>query len=243
MTEMCCPALAPATPKIRRSTIREAQQRLRQIERRNQIAVEHLALAHQIADRAMRVMPTWVDRDDARLAAEHALLRCADEYRDRLEGYEQDGDFRGYATRRIYYAVLMARRREYKHQSGREVVTSVSQHAVYFDRHRVGGAQAEADNAFQQFAPWQGRVVASDGPDPEAIAERVKMAGIVRQCTQILTPRQIAVVVLHYWHGMTLVEVAERMGISSPWASIQHTRALRAMREWMEWRGIHGAEC
>ncbi len=208
---MACPALAPATPtpkQIRRQTIKQAEAKLRQIERRNAIAVEHLALAHQIADRAMRVMPPWVDLDDARQAAEHALLRCAAEYRERMPGYEQDGTFSGYATRRIYYAVLMARRAE----SRRLAVVIPEDHAAV-------------------------------EPSPETLAERVKVARLVRRCTEILTPRQIAVIVLHYWHGMTLVEVAQRMGISSPWASIQHTRALRAMREWMERRGIHGSEC
>lgn len=205
---MACPALAPAQPKIRRATIREAQAKLRQIERRNSIAVEHLELAHQIADRAMRVMPSWVDVDDARQAAEHALLRCADQYRDRMPGYEQDGTFAGYATRRIYYAVLMARRAE----SRRLAVSIPEDHA----------------------APE---------PSPIDVAERRRIAHLVRMCTDILTPRQIAIITLHYWHEMPLVEVAERMGISSPWASIQHTRALRAMREWMERRGIHGADC
>jgi RNA polymerase sigma factor (sigma-70 family) len=231
---MACPALAPATPKIRRSTIREAQQKLRQIERRNSIAVEHLALAHQIADRAMRVMPSWFDRDDARQAAEHALLRCAGEYQARMPGYEQDGTFDGYATRRIYYAVLMARRAETKHQGQRSPIMTASQSREFLRDTCIAPNKMGLEN---------GVSVAVSDPCPESIAERMKMARLVRGCTQVLSPRQIAIVVCHYWHGMTLVEIAERMGISSPWASIQHTRALRIMREWMERRGIHGAEC
>jgi RNA polymerase sigma factor (sigma-70 family) len=66
--------------------------------------------------------------------------------------------------------------------------------------------------------------------------------GLLRELLDGVSAVQSQVIALHYFCHLDLIEVARRIGISHTWAIIQHRRALSALRERLEFRGVRGVE-
>ena len=70
-----------------------------------------------------------------------------------------------------------------------------------------------------------------------AVAER---GTLVSALVTALTPRQRAVIVLHYGEEMSLVAIAELFGVTDSAVSAAHQRALCSMRQQLGAEGITG---
>ena len=54
-------------------------------------------------------------------------------------------------------------------------------------------------------------------------------ARVEREVEQIKPPREALVIRLHYFEGLTLDQVAARIGIDPSWASRLHSKALKRL--------------
>jgi RNA polymerase sigma-70 factor (sigma-E family) len=80
---------------------------------------------------------------------------------------------------------------------------------------------------------WRGEVpteVVPEGVDPRDIATEIGDQAALWAAVGTLSPRQRAVIVLHYFEGLTLPQVADVVGCSLGTAKTQLSRALTRLR-------------
>ncbi|MCG5220140.1 SigE family RNA polymerase sigma factor [Streptosporangium sp. KLBMP 9127] len=80
---------------------------------------------------------------------------------------------------------------------------------------------------------WRGEVptdVLPDGADARDVAAEVGDQAALWAAIGALSPRQRAVIVLHYFEGLTLIQVADTVGCSLGTAKTQLRRALTHLR-------------
>jgi len=78
---------------------------------------------------------------------------------------------------------------------------------------------------------------AGPGGDPAADAERAEMAARLADAVAALDARERALLHAYYWRGEALNAAARELGVSTPWASRLHARAVGRLRRALATRG------
>lgn len=71
----------------------------------------------------------------------------------------------------------------------------------------------------------------SGGDTPEEELCRNEMLETLADALEALDERQRDIIIFHYYSGMTLTAIAERMGISYAYVKVLHNKALSAMKK------------
>jgi len=178
---------------------------------RNQLAMEHLAWAHDIAWEVAKKLPTWFRKDDLLGPAELALLHAAQRF-DRRRGVS----FRSYAVRRVRGACWDAiRRREYREHEHESLSDT-----FFLDRR---GAYYVDDPAPEE---W----LHDRAPSPEAVAATNQLRE-VWPIVQRLPARHAAVILCVYGGSMTLEALSDLVEVGPARLSQIHREALTMLAQ------------
>ena len=181
-----------------------------------QLVIDSLPLAANIAGNISKRLPPHVDPRDLRQEACLGLLDAARRY-DAAKGVP----FGAYARRRISGAVMDGLRREdHLSRSARAQA-------------RAEGAEAAAQS-IQLTDPDQivGALVS-----PREHAVDTERERLVADAIETLPARLRIVLRAHYWNGKFMSEIGNELGICSSRASHLHCDALGLLREYFEMRG------
>lgn len=91
----------------------------------------------------------------------------------------------------------------------------------------------------RRFAPEPSANHVTDGG---TLGAKVERKFLVAQALKCLSPKQRKVLKLHYFDGMTAIEVAEELGTTPGYAERLIHKALRRAREYLEWLSEHPRE-
>src|SRR5262249_29254694 len=72
---------------------------------------------------------------------------------------------------------------------------------------------------------------ASRANDPVASVERIAVRELLMRATDVLTEKERAVLALHYYEGLSFVEIAPLLGVSGSRVSQLHAKATRRLNE------------
>jgi RNA polymerase sigma factor for flagellar operon FliA len=195
-------------------------------------------LVRSIAWKIYKRLPAWVDFDDLVADGNLGLALAARDYNPahgtqfttyayhRVRGAVFDGLAKtGWFTPRAYHAS------EYEHGSQAPAEASADETVGTSDEYSAPHLETET-----------GAPVTNDGdaladeatPAPLTVAMARELHHTLRKLIETLPAAPRALILARYFEDVTLQEAARRLGISKPWATRLHTRALgrlaRALR-------------
>jgi RNA polymerase sigma factor for flagellar operon FliA len=217
-------------------------------EARRRLAEDHLGLVERLAQRIARDLPPEADLAEMVSAGREGLLDAARRY-DPARG----ASFETYAYYRIRGAIFdglrkmayLSRQEYARHRQRLLYQERADQYLADRAEEPAGDAASEAaaleDIAADVAAIFvtsleaaleEGAAVPpAEGESPEEAAAAREMNDRVRRARASLEPKEARLLELHYEGGLSLAEAARRMGISKPWASRLHARAIRSMAQ------------
>lgn len=234
---------------------------------RDERVVEHLPLVRSIAVRVYESLPVHVDVDDLVHSGILGLIDAAARFDS-----EKQVSFRAYAKHRIRGAILDSLRdmdwasrdlrRRHKQldavtqefaakmertPSEAEIAEKMGMDVtrwrqVAVDMQVVGLVSASTRPADDenQTAP---EFPATDHLNPDVLAGRSELRGILSTALRTLPERYQTVIGLYYLGGKTMREIGDRLGINESRVSQIHTAALSRMGVNLQAAGIHSAGC
>lgn len=207
---------------------------------REDVILEHLPLTRRVALKMLKSMPNHVDKDDLESWATLGLLRAVQKFNHELgvpfEAYAsqsmrsvimdgiRDLDWAPRSLRRKNREILKAET-ELRNVHGRtpsnaEVAEKMglAVQDISYTKYRSDIAShaylAECDEAMNHKV------------DMEATEQAFQIRQAVVNAIKLLPFREAVVIVLHYYHGKKLAEVAKLLGVSEVKAGAIHTEAV-----------------
>jgi RNA polymerase sigma factor for flagellar operon FliA len=181
-----------------------------------QLVIDALPLAANIARNISRRVPSYVDPRDLRQEACLGLLDAALRY-DAAKGVP----FQAFARRRISGAVLDGLRRE----------DHLSRHM----RDQINAEGTEVPPPIQLTDPDK---IVGRHAWPEDYAAEAERDRLVADAIDMLPERLQVVLRAHYYDGKFMREIGAELGLSDGRVSHLHCRALNLLREYFEMLGV-----
>jgi len=195
---------------------------------RHRLITDHADAARRIALRMARRCPEWVAREDIVAAGMLGLIEAAERY----DATRQE-PFLAFAEHRIRGAVLDELRRgdimpRRVRQLARKIATAIRElekvgHVasdqciadalgVTLEHYRTGMAEL----VHVEIGPIDGETarLASTGDSPDVEAERRMTLSRIRAALELLEPRDVTVLGLHYVEDLTYQEIADTLRIT-----------------------------
>ncbi|MGC4067240.1 MAG: sigma-70 family RNA polymerase sigma factor [Polyangiaceae bacterium] len=213
---------------------------------------KELDLVEILASRMMRVLGSFVERDELLATGRAGLFEAARRF-DPTRGVP----FRAYANVRVHGAMMdsvrqSARlpRRAYERLKAMEAATNLSasysqptaapQVSGELARAEIQYSDRVADLAGSMFVALSGSAsggvedaALQHGTDPESEVEHAELVANVRGALARLSGDEALIIKLCYFEGKSLREVAEQMGVGKSWAFRLHGRAIARLSKYV----------
>ena len=234
------------------------------LDRRNELVVEHMPLVRAIAASVRRGLPQFVDMDDLVHAGVLGLIDAANKFLA-----EKQVSFATYAKHRVRGAILDSLRKlDWVSRDGRRqqkrVEASTRELAGELQRNpteeeiaermgvdveRLRSILTNLNSAGLISASSRGEDTESPTPDfpdkeelhPDSICGRKQLVGILGEAAKTLPERSQKVIVLLYAKEMTMKQAGEVLGVNESRISQIHKSALRKMGAALRENGIYSS--
>ncbi|MFZ5896855.1 MAG: sigma-70 family RNA polymerase sigma factor [Myxococcota bacterium] len=198
-----------------------------------------LELVSVIARSLYRRLGYPVEFDDLVSAGREGLLDAARRFEP-----ESGTPFHTFARYRVRGAMLDSARRystlsrRVRHQLAAERAALSVQESLTARPSTIGSVTLSTEAALAQqltamataaglvIESAEGREVPAAEPSPEQALTRAELLGVVRQAVDDLDPEEAQVIRRHYFNEEHLEDIAADLGMSKPWATRLHLKAL-----------------